>query len=65
MIAGAFTPSEIVAAWREGAAAVKLFPASVAGPSFVRVETDTGIHGTGEGTVNGFSATVETAIRER
>jgi 2-dehydro-3-deoxyphosphogluconate aldolase/(4S)-4-hydroxy-2-oxoglutarate aldolase len=33
---GAFTPSEILAAWRAGAAAVKLFPASVAGPSFVR-----------------------------
>jgi 2-dehydro-3-deoxyphosphogluconate aldolase / (4S)-4-hydroxy-2-oxoglutarate aldolase len=33
---GAFTPTEILAAWRAGAAAVKLFPASVAGPSFVR-----------------------------
>ena len=33
---GAFTPSEILAAWRAGAAAVKLFPASVAGPAFVR-----------------------------
>jgi 2-dehydro-3-deoxyphosphogluconate aldolase/(4S)-4-hydroxy-2-oxoglutarate aldolase len=33
---GAFTPTEILAAWRSGAAAVKLFPASVAGPSFVR-----------------------------
>ena len=31
---------------------------------FVRVDTDEGIHGVGEGTVNGFSATVETAIRE-
>jgi 2-dehydro-3-deoxyphosphogluconate aldolase/(4S)-4-hydroxy-2-oxoglutarate aldolase len=33
---GAFTPSEVLAAWRAGAAAVKLFPASVAGPAFVR-----------------------------
>ena len=31
---------------------------------FVRVDTDEGIHGVGEGTVNGFSATVETAIHE-
>jgi 2-dehydro-3-deoxyphosphogluconate aldolase / (4S)-4-hydroxy-2-oxoglutarate aldolase len=33
---GAFTPSEILAAWRAGASAVKLFPASAVGPSFVR-----------------------------
>jgi 2-dehydro-3-deoxyphosphogluconate aldolase/(4S)-4-hydroxy-2-oxoglutarate aldolase len=33
---GAFTPTEALAAWRAGAAAVKLFPASVAGPAFVR-----------------------------
>ena len=33
---GAFTPTEIMAAWRAGAAAVKLFPASAAGPTFVR-----------------------------
>jgi 2-dehydro-3-deoxyphosphogluconate aldolase/(4S)-4-hydroxy-2-oxoglutarate aldolase len=33
---GAFSPTEILAAWRSGAAAVKLFPASVAGPAFVR-----------------------------
>ena len=33
---GAFTPTEILAAWRSGAAAVKLFPASVAGPTFIR-----------------------------
>lgn len=33
---GAFTPSEILVAWRAGAAAVKLFPASVVGPQFVR-----------------------------
>jgi galactonate dehydratase len=31
---------------------------------FVRVETDEGIHGVGEGTLNAFSATVETAIHE-
>lgn len=33
---GALTPTEIVAAWRAGAAAVKLFPASAVGPSFIR-----------------------------
>ena len=33
---GAATPTEIFAAWRAGAAAVKLFPASSAGPGFVR-----------------------------
>ena len=33
---GAFTPTEILAAWRAGASAVKLFPASVAGPGFLR-----------------------------
>jgi 2-dehydro-3-deoxyphosphogluconate aldolase/(4S)-4-hydroxy-2-oxoglutarate aldolase len=33
---GALTPSEVLAAWRAGAAAVKLFPASVAGPALVR-----------------------------
>lgn len=33
---GAFTPTEVLTAWRAGAAAVKLFPASVAGPAFVR-----------------------------
>ena len=31
---------------------------------FVRVETDEGIHGVGEGTLNGFAATVETAMHE-
>jgi galactonate dehydratase len=31
---------------------------------FVRVDTDEGIHGVGEGTLNGFAATVETAIHE-
>ena len=33
---GAFTPSEILAAWRAGASAVKLFPASTVGPSYLR-----------------------------
>jgi 2-dehydro-3-deoxyphosphogluconate aldolase/(4S)-4-hydroxy-2-oxoglutarate aldolase len=33
---GAMTPSEILAVWRAGAAAVKVFPASVLGPAFVR-----------------------------
>lgn len=33
---GCATPTEILAAWRAGAAAVKLFPASSLGPSFVR-----------------------------
>jgi 2-dehydro-3-deoxyphosphogluconate aldolase/(4S)-4-hydroxy-2-oxoglutarate aldolase len=33
---GAMTPTEIVAAWRAGAAAVKVFPAATLGPSFVR-----------------------------
>ncbi len=33
---GCATPTEILVAWRAGAAAVKLFPASSAGPGFVR-----------------------------
>ena len=33
---GAFTPTEVLAAWRAGAAAVKLFPASVGGAALVR-----------------------------
>lgn len=33
---GCATPTEVLAAWRAGAAAVKLFPASVVGPAFVR-----------------------------
>lgn len=33
---GAMTPSEIVAAWRAGAAAVKIFPAGTLGPAFLR-----------------------------
>jgi 2-dehydro-3-deoxyphosphogluconate aldolase / (4S)-4-hydroxy-2-oxoglutarate aldolase len=33
---GCATPTEALVAWRAGAAAIKLFPASVAGPAFVR-----------------------------
>lgn len=33
---GAFTPTEIVAAWRAGADLVKVFPATALGPQFVR-----------------------------
>jgi 2-dehydro-3-deoxyphosphogluconate aldolase/(4S)-4-hydroxy-2-oxoglutarate aldolase len=33
---GAFTPTEVAGAWDAGAAAVKLFPASVGGPALVR-----------------------------
>lgn len=36
MVPGALTPSEIVRAWDCGAAAVKVFPASVAGPQLLR-----------------------------
>src|SRR5437870_4740195 len=31
---------------------------------FVHVHTDTGVHGLGEGTLNGFIRTTETAVRE-
>ncbi len=33
---GAFTPTEAYAGWRAGAAAIKIFPASVVGPTFFR-----------------------------
>jgi 2-dehydro-3-deoxyphosphogluconate aldolase/(4S)-4-hydroxy-2-oxoglutarate aldolase len=33
---GCATPTEALTGWRSGAAAIKLFPASVAGPAFVR-----------------------------
>ncbi len=33
---GAFSPTEILRAWRAGATAVKVFPASGVGPAFVR-----------------------------
>ena len=35
-IPGAMTPSETLAGWRAGAAAIKLFPASVVGPRAIR-----------------------------
>ena len=36
IVPGGYTPTEIVTAWELGASAVKLFPASVGGPPFVR-----------------------------
>jgi 2-dehydro-3-deoxyphosphogluconate aldolase/(4S)-4-hydroxy-2-oxoglutarate aldolase len=33
---GAMTPTEALAGWRAGAAGIKLFPASVTGPTFIR-----------------------------
>ncbi|GHI85499.1 bifunctional 4-hydroxy-2-oxoglutarate aldolase/2-dehydro-3-deoxy-phosphogluconate aldolase [Streptomyces xanthophaeus] len=36
VLPGALTPSEIAVAWREGATMVKLFPASIGGPDYVR-----------------------------
>jgi 2-dehydro-3-deoxyphosphogluconate aldolase/(4S)-4-hydroxy-2-oxoglutarate aldolase len=33
---GAATPTEVLAAWRAGAAAIKVFPASALGPTFLR-----------------------------
>jgi len=36
MLPGAGTATEVLSAWRAGAAAVKVFPASVVGPSFLR-----------------------------
>lgn len=35
MVPGAFTPTELAAAWGAGVAAVKVFPASIAGPEFL------------------------------
>lgn len=35
-VSGAFTPTEMRAAWDAGATFVKLFPASAAGPQFIR-----------------------------
>jgi 2-dehydro-3-deoxyphosphogluconate aldolase/(4S)-4-hydroxy-2-oxoglutarate aldolase len=40
VIAGALTPTEVVAAMRQGATAVKLFPASVGGPSYLKALRD-------------------------
>jgi 2-dehydro-3-deoxyphosphogluconate aldolase/(4S)-4-hydroxy-2-oxoglutarate aldolase len=36
VVPGAMTPTEIVAMWTAGATAVKIFPASAVGPSFIR-----------------------------
>jgi 2-dehydro-3-deoxyphosphogluconate aldolase/(4S)-4-hydroxy-2-oxoglutarate aldolase len=36
VIPGAFTPTEVVRAWDLGADAVKVFPASVGGPAYIR-----------------------------
>jgi 2-dehydro-3-deoxyphosphogluconate aldolase/(4S)-4-hydroxy-2-oxoglutarate aldolase len=36
MLPGAATPTEVLTAWRAGAAAVKVFPASALGPQFLR-----------------------------
>lgn len=36
VLPGALTPSEIAVAWKQGATMVKLFPASVGGPDYVR-----------------------------
>ncbi len=35
-IPGAMTPTEVLAAWSAGASAVKVFPASVGGPAFIK-----------------------------
>jgi len=40
MIPGAFTPTEVMAAWDAGVAAVKVFPASVAGPGLLKALQD-------------------------
>ena len=36
MMPGAFTPSEVVSAWQQGASVVKIFPASVGGPDYLK-----------------------------
>jgi 2-dehydro-3-deoxyphosphogluconate aldolase/(4S)-4-hydroxy-2-oxoglutarate aldolase len=36
VIVGAFSPSEVLAAWRGGAAAVKVFPAGIGGHGYLR-----------------------------
>jgi len=36
IVPGGFSPTEIMAAWNLGASAVKVFPASLGGPEFVR-----------------------------
>lgn len=39
VVPGAFTPTEIAAAWNAGAALVKLFPAGCLGPSYIQAIT--------------------------
>lgn len=36
VLCGALTPTEVITAWRSGAAAVKIFPASLFGPGYLR-----------------------------
>ena len=36
VVPGAFTPTEIVAAWKSGADIIKIFPASVGGPGLIK-----------------------------
>lgn len=36
MIPGAYTPTEILTAWEAGADVVKVFPASVGGPAYIK-----------------------------
>ncbi len=36
VIPGAFTPTEVVTAWQAGADLVKIFPASIGGPEYIR-----------------------------
>jgi len=36
VIAGAYTPTEILAAWEQGSDLVKVFPASVGGPGYIK-----------------------------
>lgn len=40
VLAGAFTPTEVREAWRAGAAAVKVFPASAVGPGYFKAVRD-------------------------
>lgn len=40
VLTGAFTPTEVWSAYQRGAAAVKLFPASLVGPAYVRALRD-------------------------
>ena len=40
VLAGAYTPSEVIAAWDAGVTAVKLIPASAGGPAYLRALRD-------------------------